>query len=76
MDKRLFSLEEITTTTEDISPEPTPSSSTADPIVVDKILLVNTENVTHEEYEQTTELKVEERFRSNNPLFVSLGIDC
>ena len=33
--------------------------SSEDPIVVDKILLVNTENVTHEEYEQTSELKVE-----------------
>ena len=31
-----------------------------DPIVVDKILLVNTENVTHNEYIQTPELKVEE----------------
>lgn len=40
---------------------PTPSSSTTDePIVVNKILLVNTENVAHDEYEQTPELKVKE----------------
>jgi hypothetical protein len=29
-----------------------------EPIVVNKILLVNTENVTNDEYQQTPELKV------------------
>ncbi len=47
---------------EEISSEPVPSSSPSsmndEPIVVDKILLVNTENVTHDPYEQTPELKV------------------
>jgi hypothetical protein len=39
------------------SPLPPPPVSD-EPIVVNKILLVNTENVTHNEYEQTPELKV------------------
>ena len=53
------------TTVEEISsestpPPPPPSPVSDEPIVVDKILLVNTENVTHNEYEQTAELKVGE----------------
>ena len=52
-----------TATVEELPPlsEPTPAPASDDPIVVDKILLVNTENVTHNQYEQTTELKVEGR---------------
>ena len=60
MKQSLFSIDETTTAVEEISSEPTISSASDDPIVVDKILLVNTENVTHDEYEQTAELKVEE----------------
>ena len=37
---------------------PTPSPINDEPIVVNKILLVNTENVKHQDYEQTPELKV------------------
>ncbi|CAF0904584.1 unnamed protein product [Rotaria sordida] len=43
---------------EETSPEPvSPSSTGEEPIVVNKILLVDTENVTHDDYEQTPELK-------------------
>lgn len=41
-----------------MSSEPISSPVSDEPIVVDKILLVNTENVTHEPYEQTPEVKV------------------
>lgn len=63
---------------EDPYPEPFPSSTSEDPIVVDKILLVNTENVTHDEYEQTTELKVNKTqgVGFDNILLISLGVDC
>jgi len=44
---------------EEISSEPISSPINDEPIVVNKILLVNTENVTHDAYEQTPELKVE-----------------
>ncbi len=58
----MISIDEPTTTAaEEISSEPTPTPATDEPIVVDKILLVNTENVTHDEYEQTAELKVKEK---------------
>ena len=40
------------------SPPPPPPAITDEPIVVNKILLVNTENITHNEYTQTPELKV------------------
>jgi len=48
-----------TPTTEEISSEstPPPAPVSDEPIVVDRILLVNTENVTHDEYEQTAEVK-------------------
>ena len=51
---------------EEVSSEPTdtppssPSSSSEDneTVVVNKILLVDTENITHDDYEQTSKLKV------------------
>ena len=52
-------------TSEELSPEPIstpppppPLTATQEPIVVNKILLVDTENVSNDEYEQTPELKV------------------
>lgn len=55
----LISIDDATTA-EEVSSEPIPVSD--EPIVVDKILLVNTENVTNDEYEQTAELKVGENY--------------
>jgi hypothetical protein len=55
----LISIDDATTA-EEVSSEPAPISD--EPIVVDKILLVNTENVTNDEYEQTAELKVGENY--------------
>jgi hypothetical protein len=60
----LFISIDETATTEEISSEPTLSPVSDEPIVVDKILLVNTENVTHDKYEQTAELKVGENYFS------------
>jgi hypothetical protein len=48
-------------TVEELPSEPTPPFASDDTIVVEKILLVNTENVTHNPYEQTAELKVGEK---------------
>ena len=59
--KILFNIDEPMTaeemSSESMSSSP-PSPISDEPIVVNKILLVNTENVTHEPYEQTPELKV------------------
>ena len=48
--------EEITSESTSTTASSPPASD--EPIVVNKILLANTENVTHNEYEQTPELKV------------------
>ncbi|CAF4808154.1 unnamed protein product, partial [Rotaria magnacalcarata] len=44
---------------EETSAEPSPPSPTdkQEPVVVNKILMIDTENVTHDDYEQTPELK-------------------
>jgi hypothetical protein len=48
---------ELTSTV--VPPATTSSTSIVDePIVVNKILLVNTENIKHDEYEKTPEMKV------------------
>ena len=52
------SLDDPIVAAEEPVPEPTSPPVNEEPIVVNKILLVNTENVKHDEYTQTPELKV------------------
>ena len=71
--------DELSTFDETIGNEtttPPPPPPVEDPIVVNKILMVNTENVKHNEYEQTSELKVKLSSTDFSPTFSSSGVNC
>ena len=65
--------DEVSTSEETVLPP-----AVEEPVVVNKILMVNTENVKHDEYEQTPELKVQfflfNRFLTD--VLLSSGVDC